>query len=124
MKLVRPEEIGGRHDGDRATAPGRGRPNDLLPILECKLDAAGMREQAGRYAAMHATRVERNGQTLAVQLPADVDEALVLEAVEVERACCSFFTIAYDSAARRLTFAVSEPDHAPALDAIAEALSG
>lgn len=41
--------------------------------------------------------------------------------ITTERACCSFFDITWDGS--RLTYAVANAEHAPALDVIAEALS-
>ena len=94
-----------------------------LPILQCALDIAGAREQAGRYAEVgrHATIVTRTPRTLIATVDADVDDALMQELIATERACCSFFEITWDGT--RLTFAVSSAGHAPALDVIAEALN-
>jgi hypothetical protein len=50
------------------------------------------------------------------------DRALLWEAVDVERACCPFFAIELDE--RTVVFAVADPAHDPALDAIADALRG
>jgi hypothetical protein len=41
----------------------------------------------------------------------------------VERQCCSFFTLGYDQALRRLTISVADPARATALDAVHRAVS-
>jgi hypothetical protein len=95
-----------------------------LPILQCTLDAAGARDQAARYGsiAAHVTALDRDELHLLATFDEMVDRPLVEELVTVERACCAFFKIDWDAAERRLGFAVSAPDHAPALGVIAQAL--
>jgi hypothetical protein len=94
-----------------------------LPILQCTLDAAGVKEQAHRYAevARHVTDLQRTDLSVIAAVDAEVDRELMKQLIAVERACCSFFTIEYDG--ERLSFAVSDPEHAPALGVIEEALT-
>jgi hypothetical protein len=92
--------------------------------MQCSLDTDGMGRQRARYAALTGWVVarERAPGRLEVRFGEGVDEALLREAVEVERACCPFFTIGLDG--RTAVFTVSEPEHDPGLDAIDEALHG
>src|ERR1700754_3408567 len=92
--------------------------------MECALDADGMGRQRERYAALSRSVVsrERGPQRLVVRFGKGVDAALLREAVEVERACCPFFTISVSG--RTLEFTVATEEHDPGLDAIDEALRG
>jgi hypothetical protein len=91
-----------------------------LPILQCTLDTKGAKTQAARYAeaARHVTKLEREPNTLVAALDAQVDQDVMRDLLETERACCSFFEITYDG--ERLTYAT---EHVAALDVIQEALS-
>jgi hypothetical protein len=98
---------------------------DVLPMApSCALDEAGLHLQLERYRrAGHGARpVEQTRRRLVVDVDEHVDSKLVEEAVAVERECCSFFTLHWDAARRRLTVSVSHVEHEPALDAIAFAL--
>ena len=90
----------------------------------CSLDTNGLRDQGARYArlATAVAAIEREPTALAVAFTSAVDRALLEEALEVERRCCPFFTLHYDISARRLRASVADPEHAPALDALASAL--
>jgi hypothetical protein len=93
-------------------------------IAECRLDLAGLRTQRNRYRALgeHVERVEHTARRLTVDFSASVDPILVHEAIEVERGCCSFFALDYHAGDRRLVITVDDPNHDPALGAIAFAL--
>jgi hypothetical protein len=90
----------------------------------CALDEAGLSLQLERYrrAGIGAHLVDRSRRSLAVRLDRDIDTALIEETLAVERECCPFFTLHWEPDRRRLTIAVSEVEHEPALDAIAFAL--
>jgi hypothetical protein len=92
--------------------------------LACRLDADGMRRQGDRYAALapHAVASTREPQRLIVHFGAGVDADLLRAAVEEERECCPFFAIELSEGTA--VFAVADPAHDPALDAIADALCG
>jgi hypothetical protein len=91
----------------------------------CALDLEGRRRQAERYrrVAADVVRTWRRADAILVVFGTGVDRATLGELVAVERECCPFFTIALDEARRRLTVSAADPDHAPALDAIAASLS-
>jgi hypothetical protein len=91
-----------------------------LPILQCTLDAEGAKAQVARYAAIarHVTNLQRTDHSVIAAVDAEVDHDLLTELIDVERACCSFFTITYDG--ERLTYAT---EHSAALDVIEEALT-
>jgi hypothetical protein len=95
-----------------------------LPIAECRLDIDGLRVQRDRYRRLGRAvrRVERKPQTLTVGFAADVDTALLVEAISVESECCPFFALHYDADARELVASVPRLDQAPALDALVTAL--
>ena len=97
----------------------------LAPI-GCSLDGDGAAGQGRRYAALGASlaEVERHELRLSAQFEPGFDQALLAEAVAVERGCCSFFSIAFEPAERRLELSVPDSGHAPALDAIHAALTG
>jgi hypothetical protein len=97
-----------------------------LPVAPgCSLDAAGATAQRARYAAVArgATLIERHRGKVIAELAELADERLLRELIAVERGCCPFLEIEYESARRRLAIAVSEPVYEPVLDTIASALS-
>ena len=83
-----------------------------------------MRAQLARYRALgrRARLLERTPKRMLVQLDDNVDAAMVEEVIALERECCPFFTIEWQSESRRLAVAVSAAEHEPALGAIAFAL--
>jgi hypothetical protein len=98
---------------------------DPLPMApSCALDEAGLRLQLERYrrAGRGADLVDRSSRHLVVELDQRIDASLVEATLAVERECCPFFTLDWQSGTRRLTVSVAEDGHEPALDAIAFAL--
>ena len=99
-----------------------------LPLagIGCSLDGDGAAAQGRRYAALGAAlaELERDDLRLTANFDETLDEALLEEAVAVERGCCSFFSIAFEPAERRLEVSVTDAGHAPALDAVHGALTG
>ena len=89
----------------------------------CGLDEAGLRSQLERYRRVGegARLVERSPRRLVVELGELVDETLIREAVDIERACCPFLEIDWPQR-RRLMISVSRSADEPALDVIASAL--
>ncbi|HXM86144.1 MAG TPA: hypothetical protein VN889_00785 [Solirubrobacteraceae bacterium] len=97
-----------------------------LPMApSCALDEAGLRSQLKRYrqAGRNARLIERTRRRLVVDLDQGVDSELVAHTVAVERDCCPFFALTWNPDRRRLTVAVADAAHEPALDAIAFALN-
>lgn len=90
----------------------------------CALDETGLRLQLERYRHLGAGAhlVERARRRIVVDLDGRVDPELVTATIAVERRCCPFFSLGWEPDRRRLTVAVSEAEHEPALDAIAFAL--
>jgi hypothetical protein len=90
----------------------------------CALDESGLRSQVERYrqAGRNARLVERTPRGIVADLAQYVDAELIAQTIAVERECCPFFTLAWQPERRRLTIAVAEAEHEPALDAIAFAL--
>ena len=91
----------------------------------CALDESGLRLQLERYrqTGRNARLIERTPRRLVADFDRDVDAQLVAEAVAVERECCPFLLLTWESDRRRLTVSVSQSAHEPALDAIALALN-
>ncbi len=91
----------------------------------CALDEVGLRSQLERYrqAGRNARVIARTPRRLVAELDQNVDTELVAETVAVERECCPFFALTWEPDRRRLTVAVSQAEHEPALDAIAFALN-
>jgi hypothetical protein len=90
----------------------------------CALDESGMRLQVERYraAGRGASLIERTPRHLTVKLDPDVDGQVVDELIATERECCPFFDLVWEPGQRCLTFAVSDVEHEPALEAISLAL--
>jgi hypothetical protein len=98
---------------------------DPLPLAaSCALDGTGLRAQCERYrqAGAGARVVERSALRLVVQLDQHVDPTLVEETIGIERECCPFYGFGWEPERRRLSISVSQPDQAPALEAIGFAL--
>jgi hypothetical protein len=96
-----------------------------LPMApSCALDEDGLRLQLERYrrAGQGARLIERSQRRFVVELDERVDGQLIAEAVAVERECCPFFALDWQTARRRLIVSVSRVEHEPALDAMAFAL--
>jgi hypothetical protein len=90
----------------------------------CALDDAGLRLQLERYrqAGAGARLIDCTRRRLVVDLDEHIDTQLVGETIAIERECCPFFALDWEPERRRLTVAVSQAEHEPALDAIAFAL--
>ena len=101
-----------------------GRPPDP-PLAGCRLDLVGLRAQRERYRRLgrHIERIERLPQRLEAHFTADLDATLLDETLAIERACCPFFTLAYDATRRELAITVQDPTQDPALDALQHALT-
>jgi len=99
----------------------------LAPYIEGHdqtLLSLGLRSQSDRYRALgdHVAASEREPQALTVRFDDEVDLDLLLETVEVERGCCTFFDLAPDVRRRELVVSVADRERVPALDAIATAM--
>ena len=97
-----------------------------LPIAQCHLDLAGLRDQADRYRRLGATatHIERRAGTLSATFGDRLDDRLLNETIAVERACCPFFDFHYHAGDRRLSITVKQLEQRPALDALHYALTG
>jgi hypothetical protein len=96
-----------------------------LPMApSCALDANGARAQYERYrrAGADARVLERTPMRLVVDLDRHVDTELVEQTLAIEHDCCPFYELGWEPDRRRLRISVSDPKHAPALEAIAFAL--
>lgn len=97
-----------------------------LPMFPaaCSLDEADLRAQLARYRGVgeEAVILEHSRRRLVIGVGAATSDHVVDELVAVERRCCPFFDLGWEPNERRLSVAVSSPDHEPALDAIASAL--
>jgi hypothetical protein len=96
----------------------------VIPMA-CSLDADGAGRQRDRYAEIGSAVLSygRTDMRLVAELAPAVDVQLVEETLAIERECCPFFQVAYDSDTRELSVEVERAEQAPALDAIAEALA-
>ena len=97
---------------------------EAKPVPSCALDAGGLDRQRERYRRLSGSvvSVERAGHLLTARFGADLDRALLDEAIAIERECCPFFRIGFDEAERRLEVGVSDPALEDALDALAHGL--
>jgi hypothetical protein len=114
--------------GERPTADccAPASSSEPLPIAQCHLDVAGLRDQADRYRRLgaSATQIERRDRALTATFGDELDEHLLDQTIAVESDCCSFFDFDYEPFDRRLSITVQQPDQRPALDAIHHALTG
>jgi hypothetical protein len=96
----------------------------MAPAAVCALDSTELGAQLMRYrSAGEGGRLLRdNPQELVIAVSDAVDDRIVDELVAVERSCCPFFEIAWAPDQRTLSIGVSDPQDAPALDAIRHAL--
>ncbi len=90
----------------------------------CTLDETALRAQYERYrqAGAGARVVHRSLLRLVVELDQHVNTSLVEETIAIERECCPFYELGFEPDRRRLRVSVSQPEQAPALEAIAFAL--
>ena len=88
----------------------------------CGLNADELAAQSARYAMLlrSVRRSRRERLLLELELAPNVDAGLLRETLEIERACCSFFTIEHEGSTVR--FRVDDA-HAGELATFADALS-
>jgi len=93
-------------------------------IVLCSLDRGALAEQAERYAVIGraVTDIERSPLSIVATLSASVDGDLVERTIRIERECCPFFDLDFDSDRHRLAIGVDSEKMAPALEAISYAL--
>ena len=99
-------------------------PMNLPMAGACSLGENGMRRQLERYraAGLGASLIARTPRRLTVKLDPHADGQVIDELIATERECCPFFDLVWEPAQRHLTFAVSDVEHEPALEAISLAL--
>jgi hypothetical protein len=92
----------------------------------CTLDHGALGEQIDRYRRLGsaALSIEDRDARLVITFGADVDLDLLRETLAIERACCSFFTLDYDAATRRLSIGIDDPARADALTTLRCAVRG
>lgn len=95
----------------------------MVPAL-CSLDDLGLRMQRARFlaAAHDALIIEQDRRHLVIKVSDQVPDEVVEELIAVESECCPFFDFDWQPAARRLSIAVPDAGHEPALAAVASAL--
>ena len=108
-----------RTPGEEALAAARRQ------IPSCALSDADLQAQQARFRRLAPDSSLRRGDaTLVVEFRAGFDRGALDAMIAVERECCPFFTFDFTDAARRLEIGVNDPEQAPALDALAEQLTG
>ena len=99
---------------------------DLLPMApaSCSLDQDELGTQLARYRAAgdDAQVIHHDSRRLVIGVSDQVSTGSIDELVATERSCCPFFELDWDPEPRRLSIAVTRPEHEPALGAIAHAL--
>lgn len=95
-----------------------------MALTGCELDGRQLGEQLARYRHLSASvlRVERADLSARIHLDEHVDACILEETLAIERGCCSFFTLDYDSSDRVLSIS-TEPAHAGALTVLLTALT-
>jgi len=98
----------------------------LLPMTPagCGLDAGELTAQLARYRHLSASvlGVDRYDATARIAFAERVDSQLIEQTLAIERSCCSFFTLDYDSSQRLLTI-TADAAHRDALSALLSALA-
>jgi hypothetical protein len=96
----------------------------LVPA--CSLSSEEARRQRARYEKATAAVLDlhREKSQLEVSFSSVVDEEVLSELIETESHCCPFLDMSYDAARRALTVGVADPEHEPALDAVAFGFGG
>ena len=91
----------------------------------CSLDAAELEAQLERYRelARYAAGIEHGASGVVVSFEEHPPVSLLQHTLEVERACCPFLRIAYDSERRRLAISIENEEHREALGALERALA-
>jgi SAM-dependent methyltransferase len=94
-------------------------------IPACALGEDELDAQLARYRRLspHVAGIEREADRVVVRFDPDVRVRLLQRTLRIERECCPFFDLVYESGARRLTISVEDMAHAPRLEALVHALS-
>jgi hypothetical protein len=92
----------------------------------CALSDSGLAEQLDRYRRLGITAdsIAQRDLGLVVRFGANVDLGLLEETIVIERGCCGFLTLDYDSSDRRLSIIADDPGRLVALGVLASALRG
>jgi hypothetical protein len=92
----------------------------------CSLSADNLGEQLARYRRLGAaaTRIEHRELGLTARFDDSIDLALLDQTIAIERGCCSFFTLAYETSERVLSISVDGPERIDVLELIGSALHG
>jgi hypothetical protein len=95
-----------------------------LPIVDCKLDQSGIREQRDRYRRLGLTTesIGRDGKRLVVRFGPGLDVDLLEQALAIESSCCPFFQLEHLRDERVLLVGVEREEQLPALEALAWAI--
>ena len=90
----------------------------------CALNRTDLAKQLDRYRTVGegSAMIERDARRRVLRVSESVSTDVINELISVERGCCPFFDLRWQSATRRLVIAVTSSDHEPALDAISHAL--
>jgi hypothetical protein len=97
-----------------------------MAAVGCTLAEGDLDEQVLRYRRLGAatTSIERRELGLTVRFESNVELALLEQTIAVERGCCSYLTIDYDTSERSLSISVDGPERIDVLDLIGSALRG
>jgi len=88
----------------------------------CSLDAAQLEAQLERYRELARYAAGIDGASgVVVSFEEHPPVSLLQHTLEVERACCPFLRIAYDSERRRLAISIENEEHREALGALERA---
>ena len=90
----------------------------------CGLDDSQLAEQLARYRQLSASvlGVERDGPTTRIAFSQQVQTEVLEQTLAIERRCCSFFTLDYDTSQRVLAI-TTDPEHNHALSVLLTALT-
>lgn len=98
-----------------------------LPLVaqSCTLEPAQLHDQLERYRQLsrHIIRLQREPGQLVAQFSPDLAARLIEQTVEIERGCCSFLSIAYDTLNHQLTVTADAADQDTTLAALFSVLS-
>jgi hypothetical protein len=92
----------------------------------CSLAADDLQAQLRRYRQLGAaaTSIEHRELGLTARFDDSIDLALLDQTIAIERGCCSFFTLGYETSQRALSISVDGPERIDVLELIGSALRG
>jgi hypothetical protein len=98
--------------------------NEIFPTCTITPEQVEQQEQRHRRLRPATESVERADECVEIQFNENLERETLDALIAVENDCCPFLIFRFDEEALKLRVGVDAPEHALALDAMAEALGG